>query len=34
MPLLQAWYGPWMMGSLMLTIVGGLLIWFRRKRWI
>ena len=34
LPLLQVWYGPWFLAGLMSTVVIGLLIWFRRKRWI
>ncbi len=34
MPLLQLWYGPWLLGAAMLCLVGGLLWWFRRRRWI
>ncbi len=29
MPLLQAWYGPWILGGLMISVVTGLLVWFR-----
>ncbi|MGD8587580.1 MAG: magnesium transporter CorA family protein [Chromatiales bacterium] len=34
LPLLQLWYGPWLLLGVMLIIVIGLLVWFRRKRWI
>ncbi|MGD2119998.1 MAG: magnesium transporter CorA family protein [Chromatiales bacterium] len=34
LPWLQDWYGPWMVGTLMLAIVTGLLLWFRHRRWI
>lgn len=34
LPLLGAWYGPWVLGGIMLLVVSGLLLWFRRRRWI
>lgn len=34
MPMLQIWYGPWLVAGLMLMIVMGLLFWFRHRGWI
>jgi magnesium/cobalt transport protein CorA len=34
LPLLQLWYGPMIVSGLMLTIVAGLLLWFRHRHWI
>ena len=34
MPLLKAPYGPWLVAGIMLTLVAGLLVWFRRRHWI
>ena len=34
LPMLQMWYGPWIVAGLMGMIVTGLLFWFRRRRWI
>jgi len=34
MPLLKAWYGPWILVVTMLMIISGLLVWFRQKQWI
>jgi magnesium/cobalt transport protein CorA len=34
LPLLQAWYGPWIVALLMFIIITGLLFWFRRRHWI
>jgi Mg2+ and Co2+ transporter CorA len=34
LPLLQLWYGPWLLLGTMLLVVIGLLVWFRRKRWV
>lgn len=34
LPFLNAWYGPWLISSLMASTVIGLLLWFRHKRWV
>jgi Mg2+ and Co2+ transporter CorA len=34
LPLLAAWYGPWILIGVMLLLVSGLLLWFRRLRWL
>jgi len=34
MPLLQSGYGPWLVIASMLSLVVGLLWWFRRRRWM
>ena len=34
LPLLSAWYGPWVMAAFMLLFVAGLLALFRKRRWI
>jgi Mg2+ and Co2+ transporter CorA len=33
LPLLAVWYGPWLLVGVMLLVVSGLLLWFRR-RWL
>jgi Mg2+ and Co2+ transporter CorA len=33
LPFLNLWYGPLLISALMITIVIGLLVWFRHKRW-
>ena len=34
LPLLAAWYGPGILIGVMLLLVSGLLLWFRRLRWL
>ncbi|MCB1759756.1 MAG: magnesium transporter CorA family protein [Gammaproteobacteria bacterium] len=34
LPMLSAWYGPLAMLAAMTAVVLGLLLWFRKKRWI
>ena len=34
LPLVSVWYGPWVMGLAMLLLVAGLLVWFRKRRWV
>jgi len=34
LPLLGAWYGPWVLAGIMLMVVAGLLGWFRIRRWL
>jgi Mg2+ and Co2+ transporter CorA len=34
LPLLAAWYGPGVVVGIMVTIVTGLLLWFRYRHWI
>lgn len=34
MPLLQLWYGPWLLSGAMLVLVTALLWWFRRRGWV
>jgi magnesium transporter len=34
LPMLQEWYGPWIVTGLMFMLVTALLFWFRRHRWI
>jgi Mg2+ and Co2+ transporter CorA len=34
LPLLAVWYGPWILVGVMLLVVSGLLLWFRRRRWL
>ena len=34
LPLLAVWYGPWLLVGVMLLVVSGLLLWFRRRRWL
>jgi magnesium transporter len=34
LPLLAAWYGPWVLTGVMTLVVLGLLLWFRRRRWL
>jgi magnesium/cobalt transport protein CorA len=33
LPFLNLWYGPLLISALMITIVIGMLVWFRHKRW-
>ncbi|MET0091380.1 MAG: magnesium transporter CorA family protein [Candidatus Thiodiazotropha sp.] len=34
MPFLSVWYGPWLVGLVMLTVAFGMIAWFRRKHWV
>jgi Mg2+ and Co2+ transporter CorA len=34
LPLVSVWYGPWIMGLAMVLLVAGLLVWFRKRRWV
>jgi magnesium transporter len=34
LPFLHVWYGPWLIGALMIAIPVGLMLWFRRKGWV
>ncbi|MET0067176.1 MAG: magnesium transporter CorA family protein [Candidatus Thiodiazotropha sp.] len=34
MPFLGAWFGPWLMGLVMLAVAFGMIAWFRRKNWV
>lgn len=34
MPLLAGTYGPWIVTGVMVAIVGGLVLWFRRRHWL
>ncbi|MEJ2622851.1 MAG: magnesium transporter CorA family protein, partial [Candidatus Thiodiazotropha sp.] len=34
LPMLQSWYGPWIVGTIMLTQIAGLYWWFRRRGWV
>ena len=34
LPLVQARWGPLLVGAFMALLVGGLVIWLRRRRWI
>lgn len=34
LPLVSVWYGPWVMGLAMVLLVAGLLVWFRKWRWV